>query len=108
MATMTTITTTTTITTDAVELSTDVEALIVKFNEAKKVAKAAKEAKESAEKAIRDLLGEATVGTINGVERVKLSKRRLTTIDSETLLKAYPEAYAAVAGETNYTVLTAS
>lgn len=107
MATTTTTTTVTT-TTDAVQLDrATAEALIVKFNEAKAAIKIFEAEKAEAEAAIRALLEGATVGLIDGVERIRVQHRNMSKIDRESLKTAFPEAYAATLVESAYTVLQA-
>lgn len=103
-----TITTTTVVstTTTVAELGAGAEAIIARFTEAKKLAKAAEEAKKAAEAELRAMLGDAKVGTINGVERIKISERATTTVDRELLKSAFPEAFEATVGKTPYTILT--
>lgn len=103
------ITTTTTVVTTAQssELGAKAEKLIVSFNSAKALMKAAEAQKLEAEQALRELMGDAEVGTINGVERVRIVTRNRSNIDRETLQVSFPEAYAASLTETSYTVLTA-
>lgn len=104
---MTTITTTTTTTrTEGVtDLDASVEALIVKFNEAKAAIKALEATKAEAEAAIREALAGNDVGRINGVERVRVQHRNLSKVDRELLKTAFPEAYEATLVESSYTVL---
>lgn len=107
MATTTTTTTVTT-TTDAVQLDrATAEALIVKFNEAKAAIKIFEAEKAEAEAAIRALLEGATVGLIDGVERIRVQHRNMSKIDRESLKTAFPEAYSATLVESAYTVLQA-
>lgn len=104
---MATITTTTTVksTEDIAVLDQSAEALLVKFNDAKAAIKALEAEKAAAEKAIRELLDGATVGTINGIERVRVQHRNMSKIDREALKTAFPEAYSATLVESSYTVL---
>lgn len=104
---MATITTTTTVknTTDVTNLDVSAEALLVKFNNAKAAIKALEAEKAEAEKAIRELLDGATVGMINGVERVRVQHRNMSKIDREVLKTIFPEAYSATLVESAYTVL---
>lgn len=104
----TTITTTTVVTQSAevADLGASAEEIIARFNEAKKLAKAADEAKKAAEAELRQLLGDAVIGMINGVERLKVSERSVTTVDRDLLKSAFPEAYEATVGKTPYTILT--
>ena len=107
---MTTTTTTIEVTTEITSVVLDkkvAEALIAEFNAAKIAIKAPESKKQDAEKALREMLGATEVGTIDGVERVRIVHRNLSKIDRETLKSAFPEAYAAVLSESPYTVLQA-
>jgi hypothetical protein len=85
----------------------EVEQAIADFNEAKRIMKQMDEQKKSAEAKLRAFMGEAQVGLLNGVERVKISTRPRTDINKEDLKSVYPEAYELCLKETTYTVLTA-
>ena len=100
-------TTTTKVTTTegVAELDPSVEALIVKFNDAKALIKILEGDKAEAEKALRDLLGAAEVGTINGVERVRIVPRVTSKIDRDLLKTAFPEAIEVTYVQTPYTIL---
>jgi len=94
--------------TTTVELdSTDAAQLIARFTAAKAAMKVLEAEKESAEAAIRELLGDAEVGTIAGVERVRIAQRNRSNIDRKVLQTAFPEAYQASLYESPYTVLIA-
>lgn len=95
-------TTATTTTTVARLDGTAAEQAIAVFEAAKKSIKAAEEAKAQAEAILRDLMGDATVGTIAGVERVKIASRTRTGTDRETLRTAFPEAYEQTLTTTDY------
>lgn len=84
---------------------TDAEALIAAFNAAKAAIKEMEQAKQDAEKALRDLMGKATVGTIGGVDRLRISTIVRTGIDRDALKESFREAYEATRTETTYTVL---
>jgi predicted phage-related endonuclease len=101
-----TTTTTTTEVKQVADLPASAEDLIRTFNNTKATIKLLQAEKENAEKALRELLGDAEVGTINGVERVKISHRNMSKIDREALKAAWPEAYEATLLESSYTVLT--
>jgi hypothetical protein len=105
----TTITTKTevTITEEVTQLDASVEALIVEFNEAKAAIKAIEAKKQAAETAIREALNGNSVGTINGVERVRVARRNLSKVNRELLKTGFPEAYEATLEESSYTVLQA-
>lgn len=107
MSTMTTTTTVVTTTEATAVLDVSAEALIVEFNEAKAAMKALEAKKAEVEGKIRAMLGDAQVGTINGVERVRVLVRNRSNIDREALKAAFPEAYEATLVEGRYTVLSA-
>lgn len=87
---------------------TNAAELIEKFNEAKSVIKEMEAQKAAAEAALRDLLGEATIGLIAGVERVKVQYRERKDIDKDDLKSAFPEAYELCLKKSSYTFLTAT
>jgi|LakMenEpi03Aug12_release.lakeMendotaPanAssembly.Ray.scaffolds.fasta_scaffold98401_8 hypothetical protein len=94
--------------TTTVELdSTDAAQLIARFTAAKAAMKVLEAEKETAEAAIRELLGDAEVGIIAGVERVRIAQRNRSNIDRKVLQNAFPEAYQASLYESPYTVLIA-
>lgn len=101
-----TTTTTTTEVKQVVDLPVSAEDLIKRFNDAKSAIKTLQAEKERVEKELRELLGDAVSGNINGVERVKISHRNMSKIDREALQAAWPEAYEATLVESSYTVLT--
>jgi hypothetical protein len=104
---MTTVTkTTTTTTTELITvLDESVEALIIEFNNAKAAIKEAEAKKSAAEAAIREALAGNDVGTINGVERIRVQHRNMTKVDRELLKLAFPEAHEATQIVSSYTVL---
>lgn len=108
---MTTATVTTTSKVEIIEIITDLdptmEAKIVEFNEAKAAIKAIEAKKQAAETAIREALNGNSVGTINGVERVRVARRNLSKVNRELLKTGFPEAYEATLEESSYTVLQA-
>jgi predicted phage-related endonuclease len=87
--------------------NTNAAELIAQFNEAKAAIKLLTEQKEAAEKALKELMGDAQIGLIAGVERVKISYRNNTTINRKDLAEAFPEAYALCLETKPYPVLTA-
>lgn len=86
---------------------TNVVELIVALADAKAAIKALKEQQSEIDSAIRALMGEATIGTVEGVKRVEILHRTRAGLDSELLKKAFPEAAVACATETAYTQLQA-
>lgn len=87
--------------------NTNAAELIAQFNDAKAAIKALTEQKEAAEVALRALMGDAEVGTIAGVERIKIATRVRSDINRDDLKTAFPEAYELCLQEKPYTVLTA-
>ena len=87
---------------------TDVQARIDALNEAKRLVKAAEQAEAEAKAAIKALLGEARVGTLDGVIKVELFAKTRKGVNRELLEKAYPEAYAACSTVTTYDELRTS
>lgn len=85
----------------------EVEQAIADFNEAKRVIKLMEEQKKAAEAQLRSLMGDAEVGLLNGVERIKIATRTRNDINKDDLKSVYPEAYELCLKETTYTVLTA-
>jgi hypothetical protein len=74
---------------------TDIEALIKELNDAKRAAAKAEERKEKADKAIRALMGDSLIGTVDGAVRVELVPIERVTIDAKKLLGGWADAYAA-------------
>jgi predicted phage-related endonuclease len=89
------------------ELGVAMEETIVAFNATKAAIKALEAEKAKIEQMIREALKGSDVGTINGVERVRVQHRNMSKIDRETLKTAFPEAYQSTLVESAYTVLQA-
>jgi len=102
-------TTTTTVTRSegVTVLPASAEELIVAFNNTKAALKEIEAQKAKLDTELRSLLGENMVGSINGVERVRILVRNMSKIDREALKAAFPEAYEATHIESTYTVLSA-
>jgi len=87
-------------------LPAEAEALVIRLNNARRAAKEI----EAEEKAVKDallaMLGEAEVGVINGVERIKVTEVSRENIDKATLVAAFPEAYEASRTVTTYKKVT--
>jgi predicted phage-related endonuclease len=107
---VTTVTTVTTATTkvDTIDLTaSDAEKALSKFIAAREAIKALEVQKEEAEARLRELLGDAEVGMIRGVERFKLQHSSNTKIDRKALEAGWPEAYAATLVKTPYDFIKA-
>ena len=95
-----------TTTTNTVDLSaTDAAKALAKFIAAKEAIKALEEQKADAAAHLRELLGEAEVAIINGVERFKLAHRTNSKNDRKVLQEMFPEAFEASLVVTPYTFI---
>jgi hypothetical protein len=93
-------------TTEVVDLTgTNAARLIAQFKAAKETIKALEAQKTEVEAALRELLGDAEVGIINGVEHVKVAHSSNSKIDRKALQAGWPEAYEATLVATPYTFL---
>lgn len=89
---------------------TNAEELIEQFNEAKAALIRITKEKEAAEKALRDLMGDATIATIDGIDRLKLIPGSRETVSAKMLKAEFPEMHAeltrkGVITTSTYTVL---
>lgn len=73
---------------------TEAEGLIEKFNAAKAAIISLEKEKKEAEEALRALLGAATVGTIGGVDRLKLVSASRPSVKAKEVMESYPEIWA--------------
>ena len=103
----TTTSTTTTIERSSVALDSVTADAIAEWVEVKDTIKALEERKNSLDALIKEAMGDAEVGTVDGRVRIKVSHRERTTNDSKLLAEGYPEAYEATKRTTSYTVLIA-
>lgn len=102
----TTTTTTVEMTSTSVELSAEVQAIVSEFSATRSMITELEKTKKALEARIREALGEAETGTVEGVTRLTVSPRTRVTVDSAKLAEAFPEAYEATNKVTEYTVLT--
>jgi len=102
---VTTKTTTVTTTETSVALDPEVEATIARFNEVKILLKELAAEKDKLDNELREQLAGAAVGTIGGVERLRVVLRNNSKIDREALRTAWPEAFEATLVVTPYTIL---
>jgi len=105
--TMTTTTTAVTTTEGVTVLDPATETAIAEFNNVKAALKTLEGRKSELDAQLRASLGDNTVGSINGVERIRVVPRNNSKIDREALKAAWPEAYEACLVETPYTILQA-
>lgn len=105
---VTTVTTTVSISTDTVELvGTHIKGIVADFNNVKETIKRLEKQKAELDKSIRDLLGEATVGTFEGIPVVELAPRSRTSVDTALLKETHPEAFENCSKTTTYNIIVA-
>ena len=81
------------------------EKALAAFTMAKDAIKAYEEKKAEAELVLRELLGDADVAIIGGVERFKLAHSTNSKIDRKVLQELFPEAFEATLVKTPYTFI---
>ena len=94
--------------TDKVDLTSkaaQAEKALAAFTMAKDAIKAYEDKKAEAELILRELLGEADVAIIGGVERFKLAHSTNSKIDRKVLQELFPEAFEATLVKTPYTFI---
>jgi predicted phage-related endonuclease len=94
--------------TDKVDLTNQAaatEKALAAFTFAKDAIKAYEEKKAEAEATLRELLGDADVAIIGGVERFKLAHSTNSKIDRKVLQELFPEAFEATLVKTPYTFI---
>jgi hypothetical protein len=94
--------------TDKVDLTNkaaQAEKALAAFIMAKDAIKAYEEKKAEAELVLRELLGNADVAIIGGVERFKLAHSTNSKIDRKVLQELFPEAFEATLVKTPYTFI---
>lgn len=89
----------------AVELNADTQAVINKFVATRTMITELEKTKKELEAQIKEVLGEAEVGIVNGEIRIEQSKRSRSGVDTKKLALAFPEAYEATQTTTDYVVL---
>lgn len=105
-----TVTTVTEVTTkvDVVDLTaTDAEKALYQFIAAREAIKVHEDQQKKAEARLRELLGDAQVGMIRGVERFKLQNSHNTSVDRAKLQAGWPEAFEATLKKTPYDFIKA-
>ena len=105
---VTTVTTTVSVSTNTVALDgTHIRGMLADFNNVKETIKRLEKQKSEMDKAIRDLLGDATVGTFDGLPVVELAPRSRTSVDSALLKLSHPEAFEQCSKTTTYDIIVA-
>jgi hypothetical protein len=89
----------------SVELSSEGRQALANFRKAKQAETKAKKAKAIAEAQLREALGNALEGLVEGAVVVKVVAGRNTHFDREVLEEMFPEAYQATIRETLYDYL---
>jgi hypothetical protein len=90
---------------EGIELSAKAVKALATFNKAKEAEAKAKALKSKAEAILREALGEAKAGIVEGVVAVRVVSSRNTSFDRELMLANYPEAYEATLKTTEYDYL---
>ncbi len=94
-----------TTTTTAVELTAEAQKALADFANAKEAIKALEEQKANAEAILREALGNAEAGIVDGKVAVKVASRVRKGTDGKLLAEKFPEAYEATLTSTAYTFL---
>lgn len=89
----------------AVTLDKDTQAVITEFVATRDMLTSLEKTKKALEAKIREALGEAEAGIVDGVVRIEVSQRKRTGVDTKALAEAFPEAYEATQTLTEYSVL---
>ena len=90
---------------EGVELSAKAVKALATFNKAKEAEAKAKALKSKAEAVLREALGEAKAGFVEGVVAVRVVNGKNTHFDRELMLANYPEAFEATIKTTEYDYL---
>jgi predicted phage-related endonuclease len=98
--------TTATVERESVAVSGKFLTTLARFVEVRDLINALTKEKKALDEALKEALGEAQVGTYRGKVVVEQSFRERAGIDTEMLKEAYPDAAAACATVTTYSVLT--
>jgi hypothetical protein len=89
----------------SIELSPEGRQALADFRKAKEAEAKAKKAKALAEAQLREALGNALEGLVEGAVVVKVVSGRNTHFDREVMEQMFPEAYQATIRETLYDYL---
>jgi hypothetical protein len=92
-------------TVEGVELSAKAVKALSAFNKAKQAEAKAKALKAKAEAVLREALGEAKAGFVEGVVAVRVVHGSNTHFDRELMKSTYPEAFEATIRSTEYDYL---
>lgn len=89
----------------AVVLDATTQAVVDEFAATRDMINALEKTKKELEAKIKEVLGDAEVGIVDGKVRIEQSQRSRTGVDSKKLALAFPEAYEATQTTTEYVVL---
>jgi predicted phage-related endonuclease len=89
----------------SVELNADTQSVIDQFVATRTMITELEKTKKELEAQIKEVLGDAEVGIVDGKIRIEAQKRSRTGVDSKKLALAFPEAYEATQTATDYVVL---
>jgi predicted phage-related endonuclease len=89
----------------AVSLDKATAEIITEFVSTRDLINNLEKTKKELEAKIKEVLGDAEVGVLDGKIRIEVSKRNRTGVSTEVLKTAYPEAYEASKTSTDYVVL---
>jgi predicted phage-related endonuclease len=88
-----------------VELGAEAQARIERFVEVRDLINTLDKEKKALDALIKEALGDAEAGTVNGKVRVTKSERTREGVDLKELREVFPEAFDATRTVTEYTVL---
>ena len=91
--------------TTAVELDAQAQKALADFAMVKATIKALEEQKDQAEAILREALGNAEAGMVNGKVAVKVAQRVRKGTNAKQLAEKFPEAYEATLTTTEYSFL---
>lgn len=92
-------------TVEGVELSAKAVKALATFNKAKAAEAKAKALKAKAEEILREALGEAKAGIVDGIVAVRVVNGKNTHFDRELMKENFPEAFEATLRSTEYDYL---
>ena len=90
---------TTSTTTDSIELDTEAQALVNELRSLRDMTTALEKQKSAIRDQLLETLGEAEVGLVDGVVRLRQRDEVRRSVNYSELLELFPEAYEVVVGE---------
>ncbi len=89
----------------AVALDEATQGVINEFVETRDLLNTLEKKKKALEAVIREALGDAEAGVVDGRVRIEVSPRARNGVDTKVLAEAFPEAFEATKTTTAYSVL---